>query len=221
MKIKISAAILAFILITALLAACNGTPKTEPASQYSDADSGKIAEEFSHINNQLNIAEEMTDAQTPEDFKGALENASSDTASYSGNEDITISLAGKTEKTVRIDTEGSVNINSEMQSLVLDRADGGFSANASIDSLIIVGADVTADIKNETGSIYIKGKNTVINVMTASIGKIVINNIYTTVNNTTEAEIFVTLTNGAKVRIPALTTYNAQDNTLQKYTPAK
>lgn len=221
MKIRISAAILAFTLIFSLFTACKNEPEPEPASQYSDEEAAQVKENFSHIDSQLNLAESATAAENPSDFKAAVENSESDIASYSGTEDISVAMGSKIEKTVAIDTTGSVSIGSEMSSVVITRADGGFSANAKIDSIVFQGTDITADITSETGSIYVKGKNITINVRNSAVEKIFVNNIYTTINNITDTEIHVTLTNGSKVRVPAQTTYNAINNTIQKYTPAE
>ena len=220
MRVKICAAILALLLLTTLFAGCKSEPEPETASQFSDSDAANIDEDFAHISDQLGIMESATAAETPENFSTAITDTETDTASYSGTENITLALADKITKTVEINTTGSVTINSGMYSLILSGAAGGFTANAKIESLIITGADITADINSETGSIFIKGKNTTVNVMNSAVEKIVVNNIFTTVNNITDTVIQVTLTNGAKVRVPAQTTYNAQNNTLQKYAPA-
>lgn len=214
MNRKITAAVIILTLVMTLFS-CRQAPP-EPATQQSDSDAAHIREDFDAMESQLNAAETASSVNSSEAFNEELSNAEQSNISYEGSEDIAINTGGNSDKTVSIKTSGSVTLDSPVSSIIVNGADKGFTANAKADTVIFTGSSVTADIKSETGTILVKGKDITLNVGNSNIEKLIVVNVYTTVNNLTEEEIAVTLANGAKVIVPAGNTYNVKDNTLQK-----
>ncbi len=214
MRKKITAAVIILTLVLTLLS-CRQAPP-EPATQQSDSDSMHIREEFAAMESQLSAAETVSSVNSPEAFNEELGKAEQRNISYEGNENIAINTGSNSDKIVSVKTSGSVSLDSPVNTLIINGADKGFTANAKADTVIFAGSSVTADIKSETGTVLVKGKDVTLNINNSNIEKLVVLNVYTTVNNLTEEEIAVTLANGTKVIVPAGNTYNVKDNTLQK-----
>ena len=214
MKRNLSGAILILALIVALFSCCQAPP--EAATQISDGDSAHIKEDFDTIASKLSEAESATAVNDTASFSEQLESSDPDIISYEGNDDIIIASADAAGKAVSINTTGSVSLDSPVETLILNGAANGFTANAKACSIVLQGTGITADLNSETGTVLVKGKDITVNVRNSSVEKLIVISISAIVNNLTEADIFVTLANGTKVTVPANHTYRLSDNTIQK-----
>ncbi|MBQ2758293.1 MAG: hypothetical protein IJO68_01570 [Clostridia bacterium] len=213
--------ITAFILVALSLfsfSGCNSlfTTKGEEATIKSDADSDNIKEVYDKIEEQLSVSENSKSVATSEAFSKVLTNQETSAAAYNGTENIIIKHDAPIEKTVTIKTVGSVTISSAVSTVVLERASDGFNAEAKTENIIINGTDITADINAEVDCIYIIGKNAVLNINDPSVSKIIARNSTAIINNHTDTDVFVTLTNGTKVTVPSKHYYEVQNNLIYK-----
>ena len=215
MKRKISVAILILALMLTLFS-CRQAPP-EPATQLSDKDSVHLKEDFDELGGKLSEAETAEAASDTASFETQLTDNNSAVVSYEGSEDIQIDGENTSAKTVTINTTGSISLSSPVEALIVSGADGGFTADARAESIILEGDGITADIKSETGTVLVNGKNVTVNVRNSAIEKIIVVNTTAKVNNITDDDVTVMLANGAKVSVPARNTYNVSDNTLQRY----
>ncbi len=214
MKRKIIAAVLSVTVIMALFSCCQSPP--EPATQLSDKDSLHIKNEFDALEGKLSEAENATAAKDTDSFSEQLKNSDAKIISYEGAEDILIDSESISDKTVTVSTAGSVTLASPVNSLIVKAAERGFTSKARAENIILEGSNITAEIKSETGTVFIKGKDITLNVRTSAIEKIIAVNVSAKVNNLTDDDSFVTLANGAKITVPAKHIYSLADNTIQK-----
>ena len=214
MKRNLSGAILILALIVALFSCCQAPP--EAATQISDGDSAHIKEDFDTIASKLSEAESATAVNDTSSFSEQLESSDPDIISYEGNDDIIIASADAAGKAVSINTTGSVSLDSPVETLILNGAANGFTANARAESIVLAGSGITAELSSEAGTVLVKGKDITVNVRNSSVEKLIVVNVTAIVNNLTEADIYVTLANGTKITVPANHTYYISDNTLQK-----
>ena len=215
MKRKISVAILILALMLTLFS-CRQAPP-EPATQLSDKDSVHLKEDFDELDGKLSEAETAEAASDTASFETQLTDNNSAVVSYEGSEDIQIDGENTSDKTVTINTTGSIILASPVEALIVDGAGGGFTAEARAESIILEGDGIIADIKSGTGTVLVNGKNVTVNVRNSAIEKIIVVNTTAKVNNITDDDVTVMLANGAKVSVPARNTYNVSDNTLQRY----
>ncbi len=213
---KLLSTALILILTLSLFSSCKGTVKGEDATIKSDIEAETVVEQHSFAQEEISNASEAKTVGTASSFNSLLTNPDVNVASYKGSEDISIINEEYIDKTVAIDTIGSVSIDCPVKSVVLFGAAGGVTLNEKTDSIIIKGEDVTLDVMCETGSIYIEGKNAVVNVKNADVGTITARNVTSVIKNHTDSDITVTLTNGAKVTVGAKLTYVTKDNFLQE-----
>ena len=157
MKKSLSAAILILTLAISLFSCGKAAP--EPATQISDGDSAKINEDFDTMESKLSEAETATAVNNTDSFAVLLESSDKNVISYEGSDDIAIASENIAEKTVTISTTGSVSLDSRTGTLIVNGAEKGFTANARAESIILAGNGITADIKSETGTILVQGKD--------------------------------------------------------------
>lgn len=220
MKRKLSAAVLILMLIACVFTCCNESVPEE-ATQISGNEPIDIKEELSLIEEHLSSTESAKSTENSTEFTSLLKDPDVASVSYFGTEDITIKHTDNTEKTIAVSTTGSLTLNSEVEALVVNAADNGFTAKAKADSLILKGNNITAEIRSETGSIYVEGKDIILDIKNGDISKILVRNNTAIINNRSRSTVFITLTNGAQVQLDAGFTYKVKENTIQKYSPAE
>lgn len=213
---KVLAIIFASMLLITMFSGCTLKDKGEEATFKSDSDSADIKQDFSHIEEQLSDANGSKAVGTTDAFISNLLNPEIRVASFYGANDITIEHTEKIDKTVSIKTLGTVTVNSPVSNIVLLQADKGFTANAKVDSILIEGTGITCDLKNETGAVYITGKDCKVNIYEGSVQKVLVRNSTAIITNYSENSIEVTLTNGTKVVVEKNKTYDVKPNLIRR-----
>lgn len=211
---------LTVIMTLCIFNACTSIPEGEPATMISDGDSVKIQEAHSFVEAQKAKSESSKSVASGDAFSSVLKNTDTSAASYKGVEDILIKESEYIDKTVTVNTTGSVTLESPLNTLVLTLADGGFSAKAKADNIIISGEAIKAEIKSETGNIYIDGKDADLTIYEKT-DSILVKNSTAKIHNLSDENTYITLVNGVKVLLQPKNTYNVKDNTIAKYTPEK
>lgn len=214
---KILSLIFACVLLVSVFSGCSLLKdKGEEATLKSDSDSASVKEDISFADEQIAKANSAKSAATADAFNKNLLNPEINVVSFYGASSITIEHSEKLEKTVSIKTPDTVTINSPVSSVVLLQADKGFTANAKVDSIIIEGEGITCDLKNETGSVYITGKDCTVNIHEGSVEKVLVRNSTAIITNYSDNSIEVTLTNGTKVTVEKNKTYDVKPNLIRR-----
>ncbi len=214
---KILSLIFACVLLVSVFSGCSLLKdKGEEATLKSDSDSASVKEDISFADEQIAKANSAKSAATADAFNKNLLNPEINVVSFYGASSITIEHSEKLEKTVSIKTPDTVTVNSPVSSVVLLQADKGFTANAKVDSIIIEGEGITCDLKNETGSVYITGKDCTVNIHEGSVEKVLVRNSTAIITNYSDNSIEVTLTNGTKVIVEKNKTYDVKPNLIRR-----
>lgn len=214
---KILSLIFACVLLVSVFSGCSLLKdKGEEATLKSDSDSASVKEDISFADEQIAKANSAKSAATADAFNKNLLNPEINVVSFYGASSITIEHSEKLEKTVSIKTPDTVTVNSPVSSVVLLQADKGFTANAKVDSIIIEGEGITCDLKNETGSVYITGKDCTVNIHEGSVEKVLVRNSTAIITNYSDNSIEVTLTNGTKVTVEKNKTYDVKPNLIRR-----
>lgn len=215
---KVLSLVLFLLIAASVFSGCTSLneQKGEEATQKSDSDSAVVKDDFLFAEEQISSAEAAKSAGTIDAFRKLLSNPDVNVASFNGADDITVSEEAYIDKTVAIKTAGTVSINSPVASVVLIDAPKGVTLNAKADSIIVEGVGITCDLNTETGSVYIIGKDCVINIRNEDISKILVRNSTAVINNFSESDIEVTLTNGTKVTVSAGKAYDVKNNLIRE-----
>lgn len=208
---KISAVILTLLMILSVFAACT---KQQTATQSSDADSAKIKDHFAHLTSQHTLAQSAKEFTSVMVFENAISSPGTAAVSYTGEEEIKIKADKTISKLVAVNTTGNVSLDTDTESVIVYGAAEKITINAFTESFIVSADNVTADIKNQLGIMYVEGQDVTVNVKDHNIDMIFARNTAVTVNNKTNKDISVMLVNGAKVTVPGDSTYSVKDNTI-------
>lgn len=217
MNKKFFSVIIALVTAISLFSGCNRQETPESTTDAGTTASGVTIENpIVHAEEQLSAAKAAKAVGTPKAFGELLCNEKTSLAAYNGPDDIIISADSHTEKTAAIKTVGRVELKSSIYSLVIIDAPGGLCVNARAESIILDGEDITADINNDTGIIYVNGKNTVLNINDGSTDNIFIRNTTAVIYNRTKEDLTVTLTNGDTRTVPGNHTYKVREDLITK-----
>lgn len=215
MSRKLTSLIIIVLTLVTVFVSCKTSPVPETPSQKSDEDSLTLKNDFDTMSEQASISQSAKAVISATEFEKLLSDEERNAVAYYGTEDITVAVNEYTDKTLSVKTTGSLTLNSPVKSVVAESVPKGITLNAKADSLLINGSDITTDVKSDTGSIYIEGKNAVVNV-SAVVEKIVTVNSTAVIVNSTENELSVFLANGTKVIVPANSTYSVKTNEITK-----
>lgn len=214
-KIILLSAPLVFTLL--LFSACSTSNSSSDipgavASLSSDSEAATIKQSLNFANEQLSAILDATKASTKKEFYAALENPDVLSINYSSERNIKIKDSEKIKKPLSVSSAGSVKLNSETDTLIIEKAAKGFIAKAAPACLIINGENVVAEIKGGAGEVYIMGKDAKLHIYDGEIKKIFAVNSTSVIINHCDMAISVILANGTKTVVEAKHTYSLKNN---------
>ena len=209
---KLLSALAVLSALVILFTSCKLTePKGEPVTLINNGETINTKEISEFVNDQTYLADNANKQKSKNKFFELFSNSMAKAASYEGTDDININHTEYIDKTIIVSTTGTVELTTPVKSLVLENVGGAFTALAKADSIIINGSSITADIKYETGSIYVEGKDAVVNVYKKT-ENVFAHNVSVIINNLSDAPLTVTLTNGTQTLIESQKSYNVYEN---------